>query len=147
MPHRRRFATVLLTAGCALGVISLMPAAQAQEKHARTHTIRRLPDGQPDIQGTYITGWNIPIERYTEAERKAYIKRMEEVRGPNPGAYGLEWTEVNLQKNARRPPAGTVQVIDPPDGKIPWQPWALAKKNYIRDNPYERQEFIDSRVR
>ena len=147
MQHRRRFATILLTAGCAVGILSLMPTAQAQETQARTHSARRLPDGQLDIQGTYITGWSVPIERYTEAERKAYIKRMEEVRGPDPGAYGLEWTELKIQKNARRPPAGTVQVIDPPDGRIPWQPWALAKKSYIRDNPYEKQEFIDSRVR
>src|SRR5262245_9520009 len=94
-----------------------------------------------------MSGWSVAIERYTEAERKAYIKRMEEVRGPDPGAYGLEWTEVNLQSKTRRPPAGTVQVVDPPDGRIPWQPWALAKRNYIRDNPYERLDFLDSRIR
>jgi hypothetical protein len=72
---------------------------------------------------------------------------MLKVRGPDPGAYGSEWTEAGLRKGHFTPPAGTVQVIDPPDGKIPWQPWALAKKSYIRDNPYERPEFIDSRVR
>jgi hypothetical protein len=38
-------------------------------------------------------------------------------------------------------------VIDPPDGKIPWQRWALAKHEYIRHHPYERQEFLDPRVR
>src|SRR5437773_1898752 len=66
MQHRRRFATILLTAGCAVGILSLMP---------------------------------------------------------------------------------TAQVIDPPDGKIPWQQWDHEKKSYIRENPYETQEFIDSRVR
>jgi hypothetical protein len=108
---------------------------------------KRLPDGQPDMQGTYVTGWSAPLERYTEAERKEWNARMEAVRGPNPGAYGLEWIEADLMGKGRRAPKGFVQVIDPPDGRIPWQPWALAKKNYLRDNPYDRSEFLDSRVR
>ena len=41
----------------------------------------------------------------------------------------------------------TVLVIDPPDGRIPFQPWALAKRNHIRDHWLERPEFVDSRVR
>jgi hypothetical protein len=147
MGRGRRGATVLLTAACALAAAAWMPETSAQNKTAGSRSVKKLSDGQPDIQGTYISGWSVPIERYTEAERKAWIKQMEAVRGPDPGAYGLEWTEINLQSKTRRPPAGTVQVIDPPDGRIPWQPWALAKKNYIRDNPYERHEFIDSRVR
>ncbi len=111
--------------------------------------LKRLPDGQPDIQGIYTSGWSVPFERYSEAERKAWQAKMEAVRGPDPGAYGLEWTEINLMqgRNRRQPKPGAVQVIDPPDGRIPWQPWALAKKNFIRDNPYEREDFLDSRVR
>jgi hypothetical protein len=64
----------------------------AQSK-AQASALKRLSDGQPDIQGTYISGWSVPYERYTEAERKAYDDRMIAVRGPNPGAYGTEWTE------------------------------------------------------
>jgi hypothetical protein len=135
-----------------LGVLSLIllpVGGQAQEKKgdAKSWSPKRLPDGQPDMQGTYVTGWSAPLERYTEAEIKEWNARMEAVRGPNPGAYGLEWLEINLGSKSRGPKPGYVQVIDPPDGRIPWQPWALAKKNYIRDNPYERPEFIDSRVR
>jgi hypothetical protein len=123
------------------------PAADARPAGSSV-TLKRLPDGQPDIQGIYISGWSVPYERYSEAERKAWQAKMEAVRGPDPGAYGLEWTEINIRKGRdRQPKPGTVQVIDPPDGRIPWQPWALAKKNYIRDNPYERAEFLDSRVR
>jgi len=147
----------------ALGIVSLVlvPAAgRAQERAAaadassvkktaaKAWSPKRLPDGQPDMQGTYISGWSLPFERYTAEEQKAYEDRMVAVRGPNPGAYGLEWTEVNLWSKESRVPKGQAQqVVDPPDGRIPWQPWALAKKLYIRDNPYERPEFIDSRVR
>lgn len=140
MQYRRR-PHMRVTIACLLGT-AFMTTAQAQESN-----LRRLPDGQPDIQGTYITGWSAPIERNTAEERQAWQARMEEVRGPNPGAYDLEWIELGLRTTDRQPPEGTVQVVDPPSGKIPWQPWALAKQTYIRDNPYEREEFLDSRVR
>jgi hypothetical protein len=52
MQYRRPFAAIFLTVGCALACVSLMPVAQAQEKHARTNSARRLSDGQLDIQGT-----------------------------------------------------------------------------------------------
>jgi len=109
---------------------------------------KRLPDGQPDMQGTYVSGWGVPIERWTAEERKAWEETMVKLRGPNPGAYGSEWTESDLRKKpAFVPKPGTVLVVDPPDGRIPWQPWALAKRNYIRDHWTERADFTDSRVR
>ena len=109
--------------------------------------VARLADGQPDMQGVYITGWSVPNERFTPEERKAWEDKMVKLRGPNPGAYGNEWAEGSLHKDAFKPKPGTVMVIDPPDGRIPFQPWALAKRNYIRDNWLERPEFTDSRVR
>lgn len=112
---------------------------------------KRLLDGQPDVRGIYlpsVTG-NIgsPIERFTPEERAAYLRQMEKVRGPDVPAHGQEWTEGALRAKGSRMKMGTVLVTDPPDGKIPYQPWALAKRNYIRDNPYERSAFLDSRIR
>ncbi len=112
---------------------------------------KRLPDGQPDIQGIYlpsVTG-NIgsPIERFTKEERESYKQQMEKVRGQDVPAHGQEWTEGALRSKGSRLKMGTVLVVDPPDGRIPWQPWALAKRDYIRDHPYERSEFLDSRIR
>src|SRR4029077_7893804 len=49
-------------------------------------------------------------------------------------------------RNSPHPP-GHVAVIDPPDGKIPWQPWALAKQTYIRDHPSETRAIYDYRIR
>ncbi len=146
----------------ALGVLSLvvgsvtMVPASAQEggngaasaKSAKPWTPKHLPDGQPDMQGTYITGWSLPYEVNSPEERKAFNARMEVVRGPNPGAYGGEWAEGHLRaKESRVPKDQKAQVVDPPDGKIPYLPWAQAKRMYIRNNPYDRPDFIDSRVR
>jgi hypothetical protein len=114
---------------------------------AKSWTSKRLADGQPDMQGTYVSGWFVPQERFTEAERKAFADKMEKYRGVNPGAYGSEWTETELRKDSYKPPPGTVLVVEPSDGKVPFQPWALAKRNYIRDNWLEKPEFTDSRVR
>jgi hypothetical protein len=108
----------------------------------------RLPDGQPDMQGVYVNAWtpgqfeSARWENYTQEERAAYARRITEVRGTSPGAYGSEWVE--LRKPRRTIPFA---VVDPPEGRIPWQPWALAKQRYIRNNPYERNEFLDPRVR
>ena len=136
-----------------LAVLCLMLAASsgipAQETNGNSkYKPARLPDGQPNMEGTYISGWSVPQERFTEAERKEWQETMIKLRGPNPGAYGTEWAERELHdKPSYVPPKGTVMVVDPPDGRIPFQPWALAKKIYIRDHWFERPEFVDSRVR
>ena len=145
--RRDSFTSALSVAGIAVvvGLIGSggLPAATAQDGDAYAPALR--PDGQPDIQGIYISPHRMPIERWTDAEREAWNALMETVRGPNPGAYDREWSEGGLrEENQDR---DGVAVVDPPDGRIPWQPWALAKKTYIRNNPYERQSFLDTRVR
>ena len=145
--RRDSFTSALSVAGIAVvvGLIGSgsLPAATAQDGDAYTPALR--PDGQPDIQGIYISPHGMRIERWTDAEREAWTELMETVRGPNPGAYDREWSEGGLREENRDRDA--VAVVDPPDGRIPWQPWALAKKTYIRNNPYERQSFLDTRVR
>ena len=61
--------------------------------------IRRMPDGKPDL-----TGW-----------------WQADAGGSN---YGLE----NKPANGLIPPSRGV-VVDPPDGKLPYQPWARAERN------------------
>ena len=145
--RRDSFTSALSVAGIAVvvGLIGSggLPAATAQDGDAYAPALR--PDGQPDIQGIYISPHRMPIERWTDAEREAWNALMETVRGPNPGAYDREWSEGSLREE--NPDRDAVAVVDPPDGRIPWQPWALAKKTYIRNNPYERQSFLDTRVR
>ena len=137
---------IAASAAVVLGLF-VVPVGAQQEGNPTKYVPKKLADGQPDMQGTYVSGWGVPNERFTEAERKAWNDKMVKYRGPNPGAYGTEWTESELRKGSYRPPAGTVMVIEPASGRVPFQPWALAKRDYIRDNWLERSEFTDSRVR
>ncbi len=59
--------------------------------------IRRTADGKPDLEGTYVPGHG-------------------------GGNYGLERHAGN-----NLTPGGTGVVVDPPDGKLPMQPWARAE--------------------
>jgi hypothetical protein len=145
----RSIASWLLPVTASVVVVAFVAVLTQHSSRAaqdpNSYTPAMLPDGQPDIQGVYVSPWRVPLERWTEAEREEWGEKMVAVRGPNPGAYGLEWTESNLRQD--NPTEGMVAVVDPADGQVPWQPWALAKKTYIRNNPYERQSFLDTRVR
>ncbi len=131
-------------------VMTLAPV-QAQgpgsRSQASTWTPARLPDGQPSIEGVYVNAW-LPggsaqsrWENHSKEDRDAYARRIREVSGATMAGYGAEWVEPLKMRSVPH------AVIDPPDGKIPWQPWALAKQRFIRDNPYQREEFLDPRVR
>ena len=65
---------------------------------AQQQTIRRMPDGKPDLSGYYES----------------------DAGGAN---YGLEQHERDFLT-----PAGRGVVIDPPDGKLPYQAWAKAER-------------------
>ena len=95
----------LLAAGlAACMLIPLHVAAQGrggrgQGKQEKAGPFTRLPDGKPDMQGYWET-------------RNFFT------------AFDLETHE----KAEFGVPAGRGVIVDPPDGKIPYQPWAAAKK-------------------
>ena len=72
--------------------------------------IPRTPDGRPDLTGTWNGGVGL-----------SHTVILEE----HPGGFGIQ--------------AGKGLIIDPPDGIIPYQPWALAERNRRREdaNGYE----------
>jgi hypothetical protein len=109
---------------------------------------RRLSDGQPDMQGIYVPNWpsSVPIERWTEAERKEWANMLVKMRGGNPGA-GPGGPDIETDLQGKAPPSGTVMVVDPPDGRIPYQPWAAAKRKYMKEHLYDREEFVSTRTR
>ena len=80
-------------------------AAQEPQAEAQTWTPPRTPDGHPDMQGHWdaVGGGSGTIE--------------ERLAAPSP----LSLT--GAIREARKS-----QIIDPPDGKVPYQPWALAQK-------------------
>jgi len=96
-----------------LAVAALVPAAllaQGQGRGPRraqepAKPFTRLPDGKPDMQGYWETAVFF-------------------------SAFDLETHE----KAQFEIPAGKGVVVDPPDGKIPYQPWALEKKKDLSEH-------------
>jgi len=99
------------------------PAATTQESsgpsffspgppHVRGGPVQRLPDGHPDIQGF----WNA---------------------ANNGGAV----FEIQSHPNAKPAvPPGRGAIVDPPNGMLPYQPWAAGKardlyQNHLADEP------------
>lgn len=95
-------------------VLSLAAPAVAQTG-ARAWAPPRTPDGQPDIQGF----WGEPAGGAdgTNVETSFQTAETLLVQG---------WTEEQIA--ARKPVSA---IVDTPDGKIPYQPWAEARRQQI----------------
>ena len=122
-----------------IAVVSLAAipgAGQAPAPEPSSWSPPLLPDGQPDMQGMYVPNWgSAPPERWPQEEREEYAALLAErydVWSPpsTGGGLGPDFSEGNLQGDL---PPDTVMVIDPPDGRIPYLPWAAAKRQYMRE--------------
>jgi hypothetical protein len=91
----------------ALGVWLAPALAAAQAPVAAPWTGPRTPDGQPNIQGTY----DAPLTGSFSLE--------------NPMAGGGRFPFLAEGKPL---PVNPSRVIDPPTGKVPYLPWAAAKR-------------------
>jgi hypothetical protein len=78
-----------------------------QQEPAKPYAPPRTPDGQPDIQGIYN-----PVGTFYNIEDLEYQSLYQNFK-PNPSLSGKSL------------------IIDPPDGKIPYQPWAAEKRKPI----------------
>jgi hypothetical protein len=107
-------AVVFLVTGFSAGQ-SIDPGAPAPRSaprgSAKAWNPPRTPDGQPDIQGTWGTG----------PDEVLYTGDVETGEGD----------ETARRMQGRVAPKGKGLVIDPPDGFIPYQPWAAAKREQI----------------
>jgi hypothetical protein len=98
-----------------VGLVAALPASMAGQ--APTATIStwnppRHPDGQPNVEGV----WANPERARTYSVEGGNPDRQQHL-----NITGLDTDDRGL-------------VIDPPDGKIPYQPWAAAKRQDISDN-------------
>jgi hypothetical protein len=96
----------------------------------------KTPDGQPDISGLYLA---IPLPRNIETPLVPLASRA-----PNRAnsEYSFSINErPKLPEGAIARPAG----VDPPDGKIPLTPEALARRKQIIASQ-EKVEYLDGRV-
>ena len=137
VPSRLSSSNRMLAVAIAALIVAAIPTAWAQDRGAKGPHLRRLPatlvdpprtaDGQPDFQGEWTpTGRN--GNPYHSIEE-----------GSDPGsvviqglpASGVAGSFANL-------------IVDPPDGTIPYQPWAAAKrKEYLQNymTPTKREHI------
>ena len=111
---------VVIAAVAALSLSSVPVAAQAPNvspKAGKPVWTARTPDGQPDLQGTWVNFDSTPFETPVPAPAS----------GNNAGVGPPEhWANHDSPTSARRPS----MVVDPPDGRVPVLPWAESKRDY-----------------
>ena len=92
--------------GLATPVASQPPGPRAEQAAARPWPPTRLPDGQPDVQGLWRAplGGTMNLTNPTSGEAE-FSARLTGVQPHNPS-----------------------RIVDPPDGRIPYQPWAAARQ-------------------
>jgi len=102
---------------------------------ASTYVPPRTADGQPDITGLYLA---IPLPRSIETP----LVPMNRAPNRANGEFSFSLNErPKLPEGAMVRPVG----VDPPDGKIPLTPAALARRKDIIANQ-EKIEYLDGRV-
>jgi hypothetical protein len=109
-----------LTGGSVAAQSPSRPAAAVSSAAASSWTPTRTPDGQPDLQGTWINFDSTPFEASV-----AQAPAPAPAAGPsiNPAS---EFADHNHQvSKARRS-----MVVDPPDGRVPVMKWAEERRDY-----------------
>ena len=124
-------------------LLTLVAAAPAEYKTPRTAW------GHPDLQGTYSNTTLTPFERPEALGDKAFLteaeaaelerKRAESIvsaaeapasqteAGGRVGGYNQHWLELGTKVVGTR---RTSLVVDPPTGRVPVRPEALAQRDY-----------------
>jgi len=113
------------------------------------YTPRRTPDGQLDIQGTWVNFDSTPLEA-PSPDDPARLKALARwfpgidapsgkrtIQGPNPAP------EFN-DNTGKRSPTRRSLVVDPPDGRVPVRPEAEERKNYNLLHLTDAPEFHTS---
>jgi hypothetical protein len=99
-------ATGIALFGLAVSVAGQQPRTQNPPASARLWPPAHLPDGQPDVQGL----WRPPLNGTLSLT--------------NPMAGEAEFVARITGARVRNPS----RIVDPPDGMIPYQPWAAARQ-------------------
>jgi hypothetical protein len=81
---------------------------------------QKTPDGQPDLQGTWVNFDSTPFEAPVPV---AAAQGSGTAAGVGPPDH---WTNHDSPDSPRR----GAMVIDPPEGRVPVLPWAEARRDY-----------------
>jgi hypothetical protein len=119
------------------------PAASAPAKAAAgTYSPPRTPWGDPDISGMYEPGFiGQPAENPVGERWKPPAGRS-----VGPTDFGAREAADKDKSRQQIAPSAKPMIVDPPDGKVPMQPWVAEQRKIIYDNQH-KAEYLDGRVR
>src|SRR5262245_34366283 len=126
----------MMTGICAIAIVSLTmgtwAGAQTPAPSARTSTVPRTPDGQPDLQGMYtrngIVGLEAqpPVNPIDPSDRNPLsVSNRGDGLGPYPGIFGEGGRLLRGGQGRQQRRTG---IVDPPDKNLPWRPEEDAKR-------------------
>ena len=118
MSNMRCFSSAMvIVVGMALVFLAPVSAAgQIPPAAAKAWDPPRTPDGQPDIQGVWRHNHRYGVWTANDLET------------------GDDHGESETRGQPEVSPGTVSAVIDPPDGRIPYQPWAAAKRQQIQSH-------------
>jgi hypothetical protein len=155
----RRFLVSLIVLMAVISLASAVPALAQTPRPAakKVWTPPKTPDGQPDLQGIWVSTTTTPFERppqfgdrlfltdaeYAEAEKQ--LERQLEADsqetlssdariGAGPPGH---WTE-----RATRASRQTSLVVEPADGRVPVRPAAEAKRDFDLAHSTDSYEYM-----
>jgi len=135
MTHR--FVAWIGAAAIAVGACTLiLVAGESQSDGAKpavgteTWTAPRRPDGQPDLQGTWLNYETTPFEAPEASRTPAGADTAG--RGGGGAAAGAGGTPIfgGVGQRGSLVPRRRSMVVDPPSGIVPVLPWAEQKRAY-----------------
>jgi hypothetical protein len=147
----------LLHSVAVVALTTLAAAAQNAPKKiapAKSWTPTRTPDGQPDLQGTWVNATITPFERpaqlsgkqtlsdeeAAQLEQQAAANRVDRPpREGDVGNYNQAWFDSGTKVVKTRQAS---LVVDPPDGKVPLKPEAEAKRDYNLAHTTDSYEYM-----
>jgi hypothetical protein len=94
-----------------------------------TWTPKHTSDGQPDVQGFWLTA----------------VYGMGCLTNPRGEVGCIDPPEGRVGGNRPRPAKAASRIVDTPDGEVPYQPWAREREQYLLKNYFEptKPEFLD----
>jgi hypothetical protein len=125
------FAAAVAAAAMGFITVSAPALAQAPESLAPWAT-RMTPDGQPDLQGTWVNFDNTPFEPAEDA-----LSLFD-----NPVNPPTHWADHDSPMS----PTRRSMVVDPPDGRVQIKKWAEERRDYdlahLEDAPRHETPWV-----
>ena len=138
MTHRGVGPLAVLVAALVGGVF--LPPAHAQEEASGSFQPPRTPWGDPDFRGYYLPGPYQPLEAPAgdpwfppEGSNRGQGAAFSRFFEPDPDDAGPDFLSSPM-------------IVDPPDGKVPLQPWAAERRGEIMARQDELA-LLDPRVK